>query len=96
MLNDPSSINGIALGPREWTTIDQVVNAGMLDYTSRVRTPCVGQIVLFRNVHHFYAAVRVLEVKDDSRRDRHDGLRFQYVILADGSDNFTGLSTVDR
>ena len=93
--NEPLSINGIALGLREWTTIPQVVNAGSLDYTSRTRTPCVGQIVLFRNTHGFYAAAHLLEIKDDSRGDDEDELRFLYVIQADGSDNFTALSTVD-
>ena len=93
--NDPPSINGIALGLREWTTIPQVVNAGSLDYTSRSRTPCVGQIVLFHNIHGFYAAAHLLEIKDDSRGADSDELRFQYVIRADGSDNFTVLSTVD-
>lgn len=89
--NDPSSINGIALGPFKWKTIQKVVNAGSLDYTSRARTPRVGQIVLFRNRHGFYAAVQLLRVKDDSRGDDHDELRFLYVIQADGSDTFTTL-----
>ena len=45
--------------------------------------------MLFRNIHGFYAAARLLEIKDDSRGDASDELRFQYVIRADGSDNFT-------
>ena len=93
--NEPPSINGIALGLCEWTAIPHVVNAGSLDYTSRSRTPRVGQIVLFRNVHGFYAAAHLLEIKDDSRGDDSDELRFQYVIQPDGSDNFTTLSTVE-
>ena len=88
--NDPPSINGIALGPREWTTMAQVIDAQRLDYTSRVRTPCLGQIVIFRNVHGFYAAAHLLEVKDDSRGDKSDELRFQYAIQPDGSDSFNG------
>ena len=39
VVNSPSSINGIAMARREWTTISQVVDAGSLNYTSRVRTP---------------------------------------------------------
>ena len=93
--NAPPSINGIALGPREWTNISQVVNAELLDYTSSSQTPSVGQIVLFRNIHGFYAAARLLEIKDGSRSDDSDELRFQYVIQSDGSDNFTALSTAD-
>ena len=93
--NAPSSINGIALGPREWTSISQVVNAGSLNYTSRTRNPCVGQVVLFQNKHGFYAAAHLLAIKDDKRGDDRDELRFQYVIQADGSDNFTTLSIAE-
>ena len=93
--NDPSSINGIALAPSEWTDISQVVNAGSLDYTSRARTPNLGQIVLFRNIHGFYAAARLLEIKYDSRGDDRDEIRFEYVIQADGSDNFTIFGTAE-
>ena len=94
--NEPSSMYGIALGPPEWTTIDQVVNAQSLDYTSRARRPSVGQIVLFQNRNGFYAAVQVLEIKDNIRGDDSDELRFRYVIQPDGSDNFTTLNPVDE
>ena len=93
--NDPPSINGIALGLREWTAITQVVNAGSLDYSSRRRSPRVGQIVVFRNCGGFYAAARVLKIKDDSRGDDHDELRFEYAIQADGSDNFATFAPVE-
>ena len=93
--NDPPSINGVALAPREWTSIQQVVNAESLDYTSQGRTPRVGQIVVFRNVNGFYAAAHLVTIKDDTRGDDHDELRFQYAIQADGSANFTALATVE-
>ena len=93
--NDPSSINGIALGRTGWTNINQVTDAQTLDYTSRVRTPRIGQIVLFRNIHGFYAATQILNIKDDTRGDDHDELRFQYVIQPNGSDDFTALHDLD-
>ena len=65
-----------------------------LDYTSRVRTPLAGQIVVFRNVAGFYAAVEVLGVKDDTRGDDSDELRFRYAIQPNGSDNFAMLGAV--
>ena len=43
--NDPPSIYGVALGCQDWTDIDQVASAASLDYTSRTRTPLVGQVV---------------------------------------------------
>ena len=94
VVNDPPSINGVALGRRDWTDIDQVADAASLDYTSRVRTPSVGQVVVFRNVAGFYAAVKVLDIKDDTRGDDSDELRFRYAVQPDGSDNFATLCIV--
>ena len=36
----------------------------------------------------FYAAIHLLEIKDDSRGDDRDELRFRYAIQSDGSDSF--------
>ena len=91
--NDPPSINGVALG-RGCTSIAQVLNAESLDHTSRARTPQRGEIVVLRNVNGFYAAVHVLEIKDDTRSDDKDELRFRYAIQADGSDGFMKFSYV--
>ena len=85
--NDPPSINGVALA-RGCTSISQVVNAESLDYTSRARTVSLGRVVVLRNTNGFYAAVHVLGIKDDSRRDDRDELRLRYAIQPDGSDNF--------
>ena len=59
-----------------------------------VRTPLIGQIVVLRNVEGFYAAVQVLEIKDDTRGDDSDELRFRYAIQPDGYDHFAMLRTV--
>ena len=91
--NDPPSINGVAIGRLDWTDIDQVTDAASLDYTSRARTPRVGQVVLFRNVAGFYAAVQILEIKDDTRGDDNDEMRFRYAIQPDGSGNFDALNS---
>ena len=85
--NDPSSIYGVALA-RESTSIAQVTSAKTLDYTSRVRRPRLGEIVVMRNVNGFYAAVHVLEIKDNRRHDEKDELRFRYAIQSNGSDSF--------
>ena len=85
--NDPSSINGVALVQR-CSSISEVHNAKCLDYTSRIRTVAVGGIVVLRNTEGFYAAIHVLDIKDNHRDDDRDELRFLYAIQADGSDNF--------
>ena len=86
--NDPPSINGIALA-QGCESISQMKSAESLDYTSRTRTPSLGQIIVLRNTQGFYAAVHVLGIKDDSRHDDRDELRFRYAIQSDGSGNFT-------
>ena len=87
--NDQPSINGIAVCDRA-ETISQVNQAATLDYTSRSRTPALGNIVVLRNVSGFYAAIRVLAIKHKIRGDDKDELRFRYAIEATGSDDFAG------
>ena len=85
--NDPPSINGVALAKR-CAYIREVKNGKLLDFTSRTRTPKRGEIVVLRNVHGFYAAIHVLDIKDDSRRDDRDELRFRYAIQSNDTDSF--------
>lgn len=85
--NDPASINGIALAPK-CNAICQVANAKSFDYTSRCRTVRLDQIVVIRNIQNFYAAIHILVIKDDTRSDTKDELRFRYAIQSNGSDNF--------
>ena len=91
--NDPKSINGVALD-RDATSIHEVTNAAALNYTSRTRSPATGEVVALRNRNGFYAAVHVVNIKDDRRGDDRDELRFRYAIQADGTDNFVGFRDV--
>ena len=91
--NDPPTINGVALA-RGITSIPQVLNAAGLDFTSRTRTPSLGQIVVLRNAKSFYAAIQVLGIKDDTRGDSDDELRFRYAIQSDGSDSFASIDKI--
>ena len=90
--NDPPSVNGVALA-RGCDSITEVTEAAKLDFTSRCRTPQRGGIVVFRNLHGFYAAVHVLDIKDDTRNDDRDEIRFRYLIQANGTDTFTELGS---
>ena len=85
--DDPDSINGVALDRRA-TSIHEVTQGTSLNYTSRTRSPRLGQIVVLRNRHGFYAAIQILGIMDDTRGDASDQLRFRYAIQTDGSDNF--------
>ena len=85
--NDLPTINGVALC-RDLESISQLRNAERLDYTSRTRTPVLGDIVVLRNTRGFYAALHILEIKDDSRGDIRDEVRFRFAIQSDGTDSF--------
>ena len=88
VLNDPPSINGVALA-KGCNSIAEVSEAAELDFSSRSRTPRRNEVVVVRNCHGFYAAMHVLDIKDDSRNDDRDELRFRYAIQDDGTDKFT-------
>ena len=91
LLNDPPSIRGVAVVGRSVRSIQEVDNAESLDYTSRCRTVHLNQIAVLKNREGFFAAIRVLEIKDDTRNDDEDEVRFEYVIRGNGSDNFSNI-----
>ncbi len=87
---DSTNIRSIALVPKG-ATLKSIPPVEKLDFTSRVRAPEVGQFVVLQNHNGIYATLQVLEVKDDSRGDAEDHLRFKYWILKDGSSNFSSI-----
>ena len=93
--NDPPSIYGVAVCPRDVMWIGNVTNAESLDYTSRSRSPVLGQIVVFQNRYGFYAAVQILDIKDDGMGDPYDELRIRYFIQQDGTDNFSTIGDIN-
>ena len=91
ILNDPPSIRTVAL-VKDKQAISSIDDARVYDESSRIRTPSVGQIVLIQNVHGFFAALKVLNIKDDTRGSQFDELTFEYVIQTNGTPDFTKLS----
>jgi hypothetical protein len=87
---DSTNIRGLALAPHG-ATLKSIPAVDQLDFTNRVRTPDVGRFVVLQNHHGIYAALQILEIKDDTRGDPENYLRFKYWILQDGSSNFAGL-----
>ena len=86
--NDPQSINGVAIYDNA-STIHEVLNPATLDFSSRSRCPVTGGIVVLRNTNGFYAAVQILDIKDNSQEDDRDELRFRYAIQRDKTGNFS-------
>ena len=85
--SDSPSISALALA-KGASEISGVRDATAYDFSSRTRTPDVGQIVVWRNVNGLYAATKIVDVKYDGQNGDHDELTFDYVILTDGSIDF--------
>lgn len=86
--NDPPSIHTVAL-VKDKQEISSIGDARIYDGSSRARSPNVGQIVLIQNTNGFFAALKVLDIKDDTRGGQFDGLTFEYVIQTNGTPDFT-------
>ena len=87
-LRDAPSIGSIALA-KGAANIAAVRDAAAYEFSSRHRTPRLGEVVLWRNVNGIYAATQVLAIKDDTRGSDPDELCFEFVILPDGSTDFS-------
>lgn len=92
---DPPSIDVIALAPYA-KNISDIRDASRPEqsFTSRVQQPKEGQILILRNVHRIYAALKILNIKSAGHGDAMDEITFDYVILEDGSRNFSEISNM--
>ena len=86
--NDPPSIDAIAIADGV-KNIKEIKDAARFNYSSRVRQPQRGQILLLRNRDGYYAALKVLSVKSAGHNDGVDEVRFDYVILPDRGRDFS-------
>lgn len=58
----------------------QSVLTGEYDFTSRTRTPVIGDVIIWKNKFGNYAATRVVSIKDDTRGADVDEITCEYVI----------------
>ena len=77
--NDASDIHSIAMAPNV-SDLEQIPIL-TLDYSSRTRTPTIGDAVVWRNIHGYYAVTKVISIKDDSRGSDVDEIEIEYLIL---------------
>ncbi len=85
--SDSSTVDAIALA-KGAKGISDVTDAASHDFSSRVRSPDIDQVVIWRNSSGLYAATQIVAIKDDSRGDDADELIFDYVILPNGRTDF--------
>jgi hypothetical protein len=62
------------------SAIPDVSGIERFDFTSRVRTVCVGEVVIWQNGYGHFAATKVIGVKVKSRGVKNDELSFEYKI----------------
>lgn len=79
LYSDHSSIECIALADNVMH-FGEVRNAEAFDFTSRSRSIAENQIAVLKNKIGHYALVRVVDVKDNSRKDDRDELTIEWVI----------------
>ncbi len=91
LYNDPPGIRTIAIA-KGVNHIAEIEDARDFDGSSRARRPQVGQVAVLQNTNGFYAAIKILSVKDDTRSHDEDEVIFDYVIQSNGSPNFTSIT----
>lgn len=89
LYNDPAGIEGVAIAEGA-SRISQVTPdvVAAADFTSRTRTPEVGQVALLRNTAGLYAAVEPLEI-GYSRSPSGNVMRLRFAIQTDQSTDFS-------
>ncbi len=91
LYNDPTSIKTVAI-VKDKNSITEINDARVYDGSSRVRRPKLNQIAVLQNTNGFYAAIKILSIKDDTRGAEYDEVIFDYIIQTDGSPDFTSLA----
>ena len=87
LYNDPANILSVAV-VKDTSEICAIEDARRYDGSSRNRTPGVGQVAILRNANGFFAALKILEIKDDTRGSAFDEVTFDYVIQTNGTPDF--------
>jgi hypothetical protein len=93
--SDPPSIRTIALavGVQD---ISEIEDASMFDTSSRVRSPRLGEIVVWQNTAGYYLATKVQRIQVRGDASQKDELEFSYAIQLNRTASFRGLRRGSR
>ena len=78
--NDANNIEKIAL-VKPLERLEDFTSTADLNFTSRTRTPKVGEAIVWINTSGNIAITRILEIEDDTRGDKNDRVAFDYRIF---------------
>jgi len=84
---DPPSIQTVAIATNAVNVAD-IVDASVYDTSSRVRSPHLGEIVVWRNTAGYYLATRVEALLSRGHGSPADEVTFSYVIAPHKSTDF--------
>lgn len=84
---DPPSIDSLAIA-HGVAHIRDLKNVTNLDFSSRSRTAQEGDVVVLKNKFGKYAALKISDIKDDTRSDSVDEITFSFTINPDGGTDF--------
>jgi len=90
LYKDSDSVISVALANDKDNT-NGIEDARAYDSSSRARSPKINQIAIVQNRNGFYAAIKIVSIKDDSRGADFDEVVFDYIIQTNGSPDFTNL-----
>lgn len=79
--SDPHNIAGVAIA-RGAKEAREVVNPQSCDFSSRTRTPMIGEVVVFKNTNGFFMAAKIEKIESSSRGSVNDRLVFSYAVLS--------------
>lgn len=82
--SDSSNIDSIAR-IKAPCTLSKEKLTGEYDFSSRCRTPNIGDIIIWKNIFGNYAATQIIAISDDTRGANHDELTCEYVIYTKGN-----------
>jgi len=88
LLNDPASVRTVAIAKNVKEFVE-IYDARAYDGSSRIRRPKINEIAVLQNTNGFYAAIKILGIKDDTRGDENDEITFEYKIQTNGSPDFS-------
>lgn len=88
--SDPSSIRNIALAAGV-SDISSISDARFFDTSSRVRSPQLNEIVIWRNTAGYFLATKILALKSRSHGAAADEVTFRYVIEPNKGFDFSRL-----
>lgn len=91
IISSTASIHSLAV-IKDKSEIGQIADARDYDFSSANRRPKVNQLAVFRNVNGFYAAIKILGIKDDTRGPSLDEITFDYVIQTNRTADFSTIT----